>query len=343
MKRLLAFAQLGAGLAGLLICGLLYTRFCEPMQNAMGRLDEIAGDAQIQADIGSQLLDNWALMGDDLQLAVREHQQSLASLQTTSQHLTNSLGQWEASLRDSSVVANNASQISRKFANYLPLRIPDIAMESRVIRIDVPQFAFQEQEVQLPFPSVSVGSRSKEIDLGLTSVKLDIPTLEVSTRNKKITVPSTPQITNQAYQFTIPDNLRVTYQEVFGDEKQLLIATSEQLQGTARAMTDSAASLNEVQELLTHELSASIQASQNNLAHAQNSLADLRATQIPAFKLRLENQRDQLSRTQVEFANLRGLIPWLFALAALLPLAISLHGLRALFDLESVGPSPVLK
>jgi len=42
----------------------------------------------------------------------------------------------------------------------------------------------------------------------------------------------------------------------------------------------------------------------------------------------LQAQREQLSQTQADFAGLHSIIPWLFAIASLVPLAISLHGLR---------------
>ncbi len=328
MQKLLAYAQLAVGLSGLALCGLLYARYADPMHRALGRLDHMAGDAQIQAEIGSQLLDDWSLIGGDLEQATRVHQQSLDSLQNTSRRMAGSLAQWESSLREASTVASSAGRVARKFATYLPLRIPDISMDMRDIRFDVPQITFKEQEVKLPYPTVTVGSRTKEIDLGITSVKLDVPTLDVSSANRVVALPAAPDVINKPYRFSIPDNVQVSYRELMGEEKELLVDTAAQLDRSAVAMVDSASALQEVQSTMTHELPTSIQAGKANLAHAEAALSKLRTTQIPAFQARLQNQREQLSKTQIEFSSLHGLIPWLFAFAALLPLAISLHGLR---------------
>lgn len=328
MQKILAYTQLLIGLVGLAMCGLLYAHYQEPMQSALHRLDRMAADAQIQAEIGSQLLEDWSLIGGDLEQAASVHQQSLVAFQNSSQRLATSLGQWGTSLREASTVASNTGHIARKFSTYLPLSIPDVTVETEDIQIDVPQIILKEQQVQLPYPTVSVGSRTKEIDLGLTSIKLDVPTLEVSTRDRAVSLPATPQVTNQPYRFSVPRNVRVNHQKLLGEEKELLVDAARQLDKISLAMVDSAATLQEVQSLMTHELSASVQAGQENLAHAESALAKLRTIQLPVFQARLQAQREQLSHTQTAFAGLRGIIPWLFAFAALVPLTISLHGLR---------------
>ncbi|MEZ6137778.1 MAG: hypothetical protein R3C53_23065 [Pirellulaceae bacterium] len=328
MQKRFAGVQVAIGLVGILLCSMLYARYANPMQNALARLDEMAGDARIQADIGHELLDEWSAIGGDLEMAAMVHQRSLDSLHTTSRQLANSLQKWESVMQDSSDVSRNVGQVARKFANYLPLKLPDISMDSREVQFDIPQITLTEQEVKLPYPTVSVGSRSKEIDLGVTSIQLDVPTLDVNTRNRIVTVPATPNVQTKVIQFSVPENIEVTYHELLGDEKQLLVDAAEQLDQTAAAMADSVKTLKQVRAMMSGELPDSIAAGQSNLVHASAALKQLRVAQIPAFQARLRDQSQQLTQTQTDFSNLRGMVPWLFVLAGIVPLAIVVHGLR---------------
>lgn len=336
LPKTIAFLQIALGLSGLLLCFILYLTYSSELQEAAERLDDLAGDTEAQAKVGEEILTQWTSLLASADRSMETHQTSLGTTRTSLQQLAESTQQWQAGLVGFQKVSSDASQIFEKLQGQLPIKIPMLNVGSREMTIDIPQLELQNETIKLPYPTATVGTRKMELDLGVTKVNFDAPTLNLGTNNRNLTVPVSPRLSYRKENITVPDDVTVSYQEILSEEKQLLIDSASQLRTTAELLEQSQETLRGIQRALEVELLASLDATEDNLRLSRQSMQHHWHVQIPEFQQRLASQQSHLARSQLNFRALRSLIPWLFLFAGILPLAVSLHGLQSWLALKAL-------
>lgn len=331
----IALVQIALGLTGLLLCFTLYLTYSSELQETAERMDGLAGDAQAQAKVGEEILTQWASLLASADRSMDAHQTSLVTARTSLQQLAESTQQWQAGLAGFQKVSSDASQVLDKLQGHLPIKLPMLKVGSREMTIDIPQLQLQNETIQLPYPTAAVGTRKMELDLGVTKVNFDAPTLNLGTKNRSLTVPVSPRLSYRKENITVPDDVTVSYQEILSEEKQLLIDSASQLRTTAQLLEQSRETLGGIQRALDVDLLASLDATEEDLRLSRESVQLHRLEQIPEFQERLASQQLHLAKSQLNFRALRSLIPWLFLFAGILPMAVALHGLQSWLALRN--------
>lgn len=327
LQRILACLQIAIGAAGICLCVFLYNKHCNDLQDSLKNIDALAGDVSVQAKIGDDLLLQWSSILRGFDIALDTHLRSLAAARESSDQLGRSMDKWDEGLVGFNRVVLDAERICTKFAEQLPIKIPNLDVQTRPLTIDVPTFEMQTETTNIPYPTARVGSRKMKLDVGLTDLEFDIPTLNVGTRNKTIDVPAPPKVSVEKRRFSIPDKVDVVYEELFSDEKALLTNTASQLEETADLIGEARFTLDNVDVLLNQEIQSSISITEENLKETQQAVQQTYQEQIPEVRKRLASQQEEIRSSQLNFRSLQTMVPWLFLLAGMLPAAISIQGL----------------
>lgn len=331
MKRVntIAIIQMGLGVAGLVLCYALYLHYGGALRRSLDRIAEMADEVHRQAEIGNEVLADWTGLLEGFDDTLSTHRQTLATARTANRQVSQSIGEWRVGLTGTSKVASHASLVCLRFAKQLPVRLPEIEVDTREVRVDIPQFNLKQETVKIPYPTAQVGTREVSVDLGLTDLKVEVPTLTIGSRSQRVVVPAPPEVTHRRESFSVPEDLRIQYREILTDEKRLLEDTGQELERTALLLDSSTETLETVRRLLDRELAESIDATDRNLQQSQASLRRSYADRLPEFRRRLLAEQVKLTQSQDNFRSLKSLVPWLFGLAALLPAAIVLHGCQS--------------
>lgn len=346
-QKLLAILQIALGLFGIGLCIFLYQTYCASIQDALTDVDALAGDVNVQAEIGDELLEEWGGILRNFDSALVTYERSLAAASRSSAQVEQTIQQWNQGLNGFSQVTRDAERITLKFARQLPIKVPNLDVKTRQLEIAIPNFELQTDTIKIPYPTARVGSRKVTLDVGLTDLKFDVPTLNVGTLNKTVTVPVSPNVTTKTERISVPDDVKVVYREFFSDEKALLEETASQLNQTTTLLSEANETVNEIQAILSNEVQASLAVTADNLRETQSALQETYSMQIPELRNRLSNQQGQLERSQLNTRKMRSMVPWLFLLASLLPAAITLQGTLSWLRVSSrsrpqVAPEPIL-
>lgn len=325
-QRTIAILQVALGVIGLTICIGLFFNYSGALRDGCRQMDALAGDAQAQAETADQVLDQWRDLLLNLDGALTTHQRSLAAVEHSRSELIGSIDDWRQALGGFATVTKDAASVCDKFAGHLPLRVPKMEYETRELQVDIPQFKLQEESVRLPYPTARVGSRKVQLDLGLTKVDLDVPTINIGSREKVIKVPQTPDVSTRTELVSIPQNVRIEYDLLLQDERDLLTETATQMRSTSATLSETSEAVAEIQALMQQDLAQSLTATASNLTETQLNLRDSYETQIPEFQRRLRSEARGLGESQTTFQRLEGLVPWLFLLLGIVPLAVLLQG-----------------
>lgn len=325
-QRILASLQIVLGLSGMILCGYLYNQHCDELQDSLQNIDSLAGDVDTQAEIGDEMLEQWSAILRGFDNALDTHSHSLMAAEESSDQLGRTMDQWDEGMVGFNRVVRDAERICLKFADQLPIKIPNLDVKTRPLTIDIPTFEMQTETAKIPYPTARVGSRKMKLDVGLTDLEFDVPTLNVGTRNKVVNVPSSPKVNIEKRRFSIPDNVEIVYQELFRDEKDLLTNTADQLGDTARLIAEARETLDSVDVLVSQEIQSSIAITAENLRDTQQALKQTYEDQIPEVRQRLASQQQEIRSSQLNFRSLKTMVPWLFLLAAMLPAAIAIQG-----------------
>lgn len=327
MLRLLSVAQTAFGLFGLCLCSWLYVRYHQPLENAFVQLDSMAADTQVELALSLELANSSAAIVGELQSATTTHRQTLESSQRVSSAIQENLNTWQRQLLSFSSVSNRAASASERFAAQLPLRVPNVVYDLEKIDFEIPTVRLREQTISLPYPTAKLGKRREELDVGITKLKLDVPTLELATGEKQVTMAAAPDISIVRRSISVPNDFRITYAELFTAEKKLLEELSSELIATSHSLDESASTVGQVRELMSRDLMVSIDASKSNLELLEAKLQEVGRSQIPAAIGRIENQSTQLDAARASFADLQTIVPWSFLILGMIPMAILIHGL----------------
>ncbi len=321
-----AYLQIMLGLGGLVLLSILYLGNRDRIQQACQQLDAMAADAQVELQVGRDFISQADVVFQDLESTLSAHLASLDGGERMLAKLDSNLLLWRQQIGDMAETAVQASSISAHLGQQLPILVPQVAYDLQQVELEIPQFQMREQAIRLPYPTARLASRPQEIDLGVTKLKIDVPTLEMGTGSKVVKVPSSPEVTYQRHSLQFPSDFQVTKQAYFTDEKLLLVQTSNDLQNTAQALQTSAVTLTELQDLLSQDVQPSLLATRGSLQLASASLVELRSQHLPILGSRLDDQIQKMKAARNSFANLRPLMVWGCILLAIGPLGLLTQG-----------------
>lgn len=329
MRNSIAAIKICVGILGLVACYFTYQSYGPQVKEAFVQMDQLAGEAQVQAKVTDEVLGEWTDLLVNVDTTLGTHQRTLDAMQGSGKQISSSLSRWRSSMRGFAQTSDEASQVFAKFATHLPLRIPNVEMETREVAFEIPDIKLKNQIVKLPYPTANVGTRKVEIDVGLTDLKFDVPTLNVGTRNRTLTVPISPEVTKRTEKITVPSDVNLNYREILSDEKEVLNSTSGRLKEAARNTRDSITAIESVERLMREDLTDSISQSKRNLEQSRESLQRSYNVELPALKERLKRGSEALANTQSNFRDLQGIVPILFAFVAMIPLGLVLSGVQS--------------
>lgn len=326
MKNWIASVQILLGIAGLIIWGWYFATSCRPAQEQLLHLDRMANDAAVQANLAMDVMERGATLVAELEQSAALHQRVLLNAEQPLNLAVASLEQWEQNIQAYSRLSLDASRITARLAKQLPIQVPDVRVAMQETSISIPELEVQDQTVRLPIPKVKTGTRGVNLDLGLTKLNVDIPTLSVTTDDTVLVVPKTAQLGTRIERLQIPSSVDVTYRPVFAEEGQMLTEASEQLSRSSENLQQSAETIDDIRRLMSHELPEGLVQTRRAIAQAENALAQLRTQQLPMFRDTLERQRGELELSRGSLQQLSRGVPWFFAILGLIPLAILLQG-----------------
>ena len=297
-SRGIALVQLLLGVFGLLLCGYLYLQYCQRMQDSLDQLDGLAGDAIIQAQVGSDLLTDWSSLLKNVDSSITTHQKSLVAIKSTTEQASRSVESWRRGLDGFSEISKDTSRVFDRLASQLPLKIPKVAYGTRQLSFEVPDLKVKREQIKIPYPTAKVGSRKVELDVGLTDLKFDVPTLDVGSSSRSILVPTEANVTRRKETITVPDDVRVEYTEILRAERDLLHDTASQLQEASATLAASSKTLESVEGLIETKLASSIDETLSSIQLAKASAQRSHEKEIPRFKEKLRSQVERLTVSQ---------------------------------------------
>lgn len=327
LRRWFAWFQVAIGLVGLTLCLFVYFKYRNPINDSLHRMDQLAADVGNQAEIAGEMLDGWSILLRQIDQTITSHESSVRAVRETSRQIHHSADQWHRGLKEFAAISRDASSVLDDMAEHLPLKIPELQMETKKLAIDIPAVELKQQTIQLPYPTARVGSRKMKVNLGLSDLEFELPTLVVDSKNKPIRIPIANVGIAKTEEFVVPSNMQVVQRELMSREKRLLESTSQQLASAAHTLAESTATVSEVQNLIEQDLAQSLETTEHSLEVAQLSLRDTFQRQIPRFQKRLRSEQEHLRASQSDFRNLQGIAAWLFLWLSILPIAIMLQGM----------------
>ena len=327
MKKLLTSIQIGLGLAGLVVWAWFFATSCRPAQLQLLYLDRMADDATIQADLATEMIDRGDGLLEELEQSAALHRRVLLNAERPLSLANRSLEQWERDLLSYAELSQQASRIAARLSQQLPLQVPDVKVAMQDTSISIPELEVEEQTVRLPVPQVKTGTRSVNLDLGLTELKVDVPTLSVTTNEKVLIVPKAAQVGKRVERLRIPSSVDVSYRPLFAEEGQMLSDASKQLAKSSQNLRQSAETIDNARQLMNSELPEGLKQTQVAIEQAENALEHLRTQQLPRLRETLKRQRGELELSRGSLQQLSRGVPWLFAILGLLPLSVLLQGM----------------
>lgn len=373
-SKLFALIQLFAGSVATLLVALGYFWFNNPLQTALTELDSMAGRAETEIATVENLLTDIDGVAESIQNAIPSYRDSLDAVGESTMAVSETINEWEAQIPGVQDVATDAAHICDTFAAQLPIRVPAVNLETKLIKFQLPEVIPKTQDVDIPYPTATVTTSTKKLSypsgaevetkgfskslgsfqgknfgsvsfdypsgISITndSVALEYPSgIKIGTGNKSVTVPATPEIKLKDYSFDVPDKLEVTHRELMKDEKVLLEKSSKQLTSMTETLGTTRDSLTKVRALLESDVQNSLDATSQNLAAAETALTKFRTERIPGVLTDLKEQRHSLNKSRGVFVAISGLIPLGFCVLALVTVAIALSGAHKFFATPQVA------
>lgn len=334
MSKTIASFQIALGLLGLLIWAWYFATCSGPAQAQLSHLDKLATDTERQAELATDVIDSGAELLAELERSAVLHKTTLLQAEEPLKLATKSLQQWERDLEAYSAIALDASGLADRLAKQLPLRMPDVQVAMQNIAISIPELDVQEQTLRIPVPSVKTGKRPVALDLGLTKLNVDIPTLAVSTDDRVLVVPKTAQLGSRTERLRVPSAVDVTYRPLFAEEGRMLAEASQQLSRSSQNLKQSAATIHQTQGLLRQELPNGLEQTRRVIEQAESALVQLRVKQLPLLRDTLQRQRGKLEQSRGSLQQLSSGVPWFFVIVGLIPVSVLLQGLGQLLYLR---------
>ncbi len=147
--------------------------------------------------------------------------------------------------------------------------------------------------------------------------------ISIESKNKTISVPATPEMTMKEYIIDTP-KITVENQEIMGAEQLVLKTIAERLRTLATSLGTTQPLFTELQMHLEKARSA-LQKTDGHLKMTKESIVQLHE-HIAAVIEELEVRENELEQLREKFAAIAGLIPFLFAVLALLCAATAASG-----------------
>jgi hypothetical protein len=327
MSRRLAITHILLGLLGLLCCIVMFIRFAQPMRMAVTQLDELAESTQAELELtismateGEQVLNSFQMAAEANRHALREGDRSL-------DEVCKNFNDWQLQLERLSGTVAEAGRVSANFAEVLPLELPVLTYRMEKLRYGIPSVVLTDQIVELPYPTAKLGAKKETVDLGFTEMSFNVPTIELGTAQRKITLPANPEVSIENREFNVPSDFKIDKQSLLAQEKLVLQRVSVDLRNTAANLSESASAIDRLEKLANNELRDSLSASEAAMTQSIDQLEGLKSIRLPEFQSRLEDQHRQLEQSRPVFRELGQAIPWVFALFSLLPIGMVMQGL----------------
>lgn len=367
-KSLLPKIQLAIGILGTLAVAYAFFSFRGPLENALTELDNMAGNAESQLGTVTDLLGDVDKIADGLQRALPSHRKSLASAVTTAKTISDTVEKWNQDIPGYQEMTSDAAHICDTFASQLPLKVPQVKLDTKQIKFELPEVVPKEQTVSVNVPTAEVEFETKSVsypkganvrtsEKRAAGVKFSYPSgieimegdvdfryparIKIGTKKQDYKIPDTPTVTMKDYSFDVPDKLEVTQRELMKDEKHLLEKSSAQMASLGNTLGETAGSLTEIASLLSEDVVNSIQETDTNLMDAESTLTVFRQERLPSVVADLKEQKLGLNKSRQLFTAIAGLIPLSFCILALITIAIALSGWAKM--IESSPDPPEVK
>jgi hypothetical protein len=297
------------------------------MSTAVTQLDELAESTLAELELtismaaeGEQVLNSFQLAAEANRNAMREGDRSL-------DEVCKNFNDWKVQLERLSETLEETSQISTNFADVLPLELPVLTYRMEKLQYGIPSVVLTDQTVEVPYPTAKLGTKKETVDLGFTEFNFNIPTIELGTAQRKISLPANPEVSIENREFNVPSDFKIDKQSLLAQEKLVLQRVSVDLRNAASNLSESASAVARLEKLTDNEVRHSLAASEAAMTQSIDQLERLKNVRLPEFQSRLEDQHRQLEQSRPVFRELGQSIPWVFALFSLLPIGMVMQGL----------------
>ena len=323
----IALLQVTTGAIGLLVVVVGYVYFAPKLRESIRGLDRFAAESQTQLSEGKELLEDWQGAMEQIDSSLQRHRSTLVAGQEISGQLESSIQRWQSSAEGFARVGREGSQVVARLSNLLPLEIPNVDVKQKELEFKIPTWKVEKQSVEIPYPTAKLGTRKRKLDLGLTKIDLDIPTLQIGKSKQTVELPAPIQADFRSETVSVPEFVDLKMERVLESEKELLdrlslemMQASENLQGTGTLLRD-------VRKVVKQELDPSLDSAIASLDRARQSLATAKDEKVPGLKNALRSQAAELKENRRRFQSSDRLIELAALLMAVLPFSVVLQGL----------------
>lgn len=326
-KKRLAALQILLGVTGIVLVVASYFACSEQLISTLKRVDRMTVGGEFQLEQSAGLLAGFNDIVGDLEVSTLAHEKTIDSALKSTASLSKAVARWESEAIAFAAISRDASHVVDRFQQELPITVPTFDVSSRQVRFRRPEVELGAKEFTVKYPSFTVDTRTELIDLGVKKLELKYPVgLTTKEQSKSVQITDIPEITLVDESVDVP-TIEVSHQVLLKAEKAVLLDTSKQLQATSRSLTDTASSLAELRAFMEGDFSNSLCQSKDNLTNVSGQLQQLHVERIPGMITKLNDQRRDLSESQVALAALSDFVPVGFIIFGMIPLSVVLCGL----------------
>lgn len=323
----IALLQVTTGAIGLIAVVGGYVYFAPKLRESIRGLDRFAAESQTLLSEGKDLLEDWQGAMDQIDSSLERHRSTLVAGQAISGQLDSSMQRWQASAEGFARVGREGSQVVARVSDLLPLEIPNLDFKQKDLQFKIPTWKVEKQSVEIPYPTAKLGSRKKKLDLGLTEIDLDIPTLQIGKSNQTVEVPAPIQADFRSETVSIPEFVDLKMEKVLESEMELLDRLSLEMMEASETLEETGTLLGDVRNVVKQELDPSLLSAITSLDRARRSLATAKDDKVPGLKKSLRNQAAELKENRRRFQNSDRLIELAALVMVILPVSVVLQGL----------------
>lgn len=372
IHSIFAFLQLVAGGISTLLVFIAYTTYKQPLEVALAELDGIAGNVESEIVTVEGLLKDVDGVAESIQRAMPSHRNSIASVSESVLAVSKTLEEWENQIPGIQEISTDTAHILDTFSSQLPIRIPAVKLEQKLIKFQLPEIIPKTRNVNIPYPTATVQTSTQTLsypngarvemkgwskDFGkvmgksLGGVSFDYPSgisisdgnvdlsypsgISIGSASQSVTIPDTPEYRMKNYSFHIPDKLEITHRELMKDEKGLMEKSKKQLTSINSSLDKTKESLRKIRSLLERDAQESLKETDKNITDAENAMDSFRTHRLPAVLEDLRAQRQGISRSRGVFKAVSGLLPLMFLVIGLITTALAASGGAKLFQQRS--------